>query len=100
MDYVALMDAGIHVTRESHQECHDETVTETIMEQHCTDITRQECHDETVTEISITKFEYSRSNFAFRSDPEIRYSRSNLHCEMIYYEICFRKVEATKPNEM
>ena len=51
---------------ESHQECHDETVTEmvteTSMEQHCTDITRQECHDETVTEISITKFEYSGSN--------------------------------------
>ena len=51
---------------ESHQECHDETVTkmvtETIMEQHCTDITRQECHDETVTEISITL------QFALRED--------------------------------
>ena len=51
---------------ERHQECHDETVTkmvtETIMEQHCTDITCPECHDETVTEISITL------QFALRED--------------------------------
>ena len=38
-------------------ECHDETitqmVTETIIEQQCTDKARQECHDETVTEMSL-----------------------------------------------
>ena len=40
---------------EVREECHDETVTElvteTIMQQECTNENREECHDETVTEL-------------------------------------------------
>ena len=40
-------------TMGTHQECHDETITEMVDENEtkCTMGSRQECHDETITEM-------------------------------------------------